>query len=345
MVRIRGQEATDWRDLYAIRVASPRPLPYIRPDWVRDELAHPQDRTWPLVAVEQSAGEERVLARSNLELGWGRRGHSARLTLEQHPDSDDQAGRRLLEETINVAQDWWNRCRLETRIPATDATAIKLFESFGFIEEARLRQAVRIVGEQVDELVLARLSGDATRLVEPPSPSSATPSTRTSRRAKPLIRGGSSDDWEAFHTIWSQPSVYWGTMQIPHPSADWNRERVLHRMPPRFWPLVAELDGQVVASSGLNREQHHRSHSASLGVMVHTDYQGLGIGSALLEAMVDLAENWLSLTRLFLEVYSDNSQAINLYEKYGFEQEGRYQAHSFRDGRYVDTLVMGRVQE
>jgi putative acetyltransferase len=344
MIRIRGQKATDWKGLYAIRVATPNALPYIRPDWVRDELARPADQCWPLVAIEESAGGERLVARSNLDLGGGRRGHSARLTLERHPDSDGRACLQLLQETIDVAQGWWNRRRLETRIPATDADAIKLFESFNFVQEARLRKAIKIAGEFIDELVLARLSGDAARPRQPSPPMDTAPPTRPDRRVKALIRGGSTEDWEAYHTIWSQPSVYWGTMQIPHPSADWNRERVLHRAPPRFWPLVAEVEGQVVANAGLHREEHHRSHSGGMGMMVHQDFQGMGVGSALMEALIDLGENWLNLTRLHLEVYSDNPRAIGLYEKYGFEKEGLYHAHSFRAGHYVDTLVMGRVR-
>ena len=145
------------------------------------------------------------------------------------------------------------------------------------------------------------------------------------------------------HTIWLQPSVVRGTMGLPYASADWDRQRVQERQPPRFWPLVAELDGQVVAVTGLTQHEHNRSHAAHVGMMVHADHQGRGIGSALMEAILDLAVNWLGLTRLQLEVYPDNRRAIRLYEKYGFEVEGVYRAYAFRDGRYVDTLVMGRL--
>ena len=39
MIEIRGQQATDWQDVYEMRTSIPGALPYIRPDWVRDELA------------------------------------------------------------------------------------------------------------------------------------------------------------------------------------------------------------------------------------------------------------------------------------------------------------------
>ncbi len=345
MIEIRGQQATDWQDLYAIRKATPGALPYIRPHWVREELAEPKDQAWPLVAVAALPEGPRVVARVNVELGGRRRGHCGWLTLERHPDLGQEAGRQLLVEAIDTAENWWNRRRLEVALPAGDTASVALYQSLGFEQEARLRQSVRVAGTLVDELILARLSGDAARAREPvPAPPTHPPSSAPgSKRPELSIRGGSPDDWEAMHTIWLQPSVVWGTMGLPHASADWDRRRVQDRQPPGFWPLVAEVDGRVVAVSGLQRHEHNRSHAAHVGIMVHADYQGMGIGSALMEAALDLGLNWLGLTRLQLEVYPDNTPAIRLYEKLGFEVEGIHGAYAFRDGRYVDTLVMGRL--
>lgn len=73
-------------------------------------------------------------------------------------------------------------------------------------------------------------------------------------------------------------------------------------------------------------------------------WQGKGVGKALMQAGIDLADKWLNLTRLELEVYSDNDAAIRLYEQFGFEREGVLRQHAFRDGRYVDSIMMGRLR-
>jgi putative acetyltransferase len=73
-------------------------------------------------------------------------------------------------------------------------------------------------------------------------------------------------------------------------------------------------------------------------------WQGQGVGKALMQAGVDLADNWLNLTRLELEVYSDNDPAIRLYERFGFEREGIMRQHAFRSGQYVDSLMMARLR-
>jgi putative acetyltransferase len=350
MIRIRGQQATDWQDLYEIRAAIPGALPYIRPDWVKAELAAPKDGTWPLVAVVERPAGEKVVARMDLQLpAWGRRAHSAVLTLEQHPDFGEEPGRMLAQEAVKLAENWWNRDRLMTTVPANDLASVALFGSLGFKREALLRQGVRIAGELSDEVVLARLTGEAAQPAERSTVGGSSeagvprPQARPEDRPEVTVRGGSADDWEALHVIWSQSDVVWGTMQIPHPSADWNRNRVQERASPRFWPLVAEIEGRVVGNAGLSRDQHNRSHVGHVGMMVHHDYQGMGVGSALLKAAIDLAQDWLGLTRIQLEVYPDNFRAVGLYEKAGFLREGLHRAFSYRDGHYVDAFVMGRL--
>ena len=67
--------------------------------------------------------------------------------------------------------------------------------------------------------------------------------------------------------------------------------------------LVAEVfeNGvkKVVGIVGLNVNSNPRlRHSGSIGIMVHPDYQGRGIGTALLKKVIDLADNWLKLVRL-----------------------------------------------
>jgi putative acetyltransferase len=77
---------------------------------------------------------------------------------------------------------------------------------------------------------------------------------------------------------------------------------------------------------------------------VHDEWQGKGVGKALMRAGLDLADKWLNLTRLELEVYTDNEPAIRLYEQFGFECEGTLRQHAFRDGSYVDSYMMARLR-
>jgi putative acetyltransferase len=107
-----------------------------------------------------------------------------------------------------------------------------------------------------------------------------------------------------------------------------------------------ETDGEtVIGTITLAVNPHPRArHIGEIGLMVHTDYQGQGVGKALLAVMVDLADNWLMMERLQLFVFVDNERAIGLYKKLGFEVEGTQRKSAIRDGEYIDSYMTGRLR-
>jgi putative acetyltransferase len=112
---------------------------------------------------------------------------------------------------------------------------------------------------------------------------------------------------------------------------------------------VAEVEEngvkKVVGSISLNVNRNPRvKHCASIGIMVHRDYQGMGIGKKLFEEVIDLADNWLMLVRLELTVFTDNERAIGLYKSMGFEIEGVKKYGGIRNGKYEDEYMMARYK-
>ncbi|MES1951707.1 N-acetyltransferase GCN5 [Salinisphaera sp. S4-8] len=83
----------------------------------------------------------------------------------------------------------------------------------------------------------------------------------------------------------------------------------------------------------------------SLAMGVKASHQGQGVGSELLRAAIDLAQNWLNIRRIELTVYAENEPAVALYKKHGFEVEGQALLYAFRDGHYVSALYMARVTD
>jgi putative acetyltransferase len=119
--------------------------------------------------------------------------------------------------------------------------------------------------------------------------------------------------------------------------------KYIESLGPNDHVFVAAVGGRVVAEAGLHVRDGRQRHSARLGIAVHDAFQGRGIGRALLEKLIDLADRWLGLVRIDLTVDADNSRAIALYEKLGFTVEGTERKARYFDGRYLDVLVMARV--
>src|SRR5215213_2417292 len=125
------------------------------------------------------------------------------------------------------------------------------------------------------------------------------------------VRRTEPGDYVALHRIFSGPRAVAGTLQMPFPSAETWRER-LSEPPEGLYSLVACVEGEVVGSLGLETSptRWRMRHVGSIEMAVRDDWQGRGIGTALMEAALDLADNWLNLTRIELRVYVDNSAAM-----------------------------------
>ena len=158
------------------------------------------------------------------------------------------------------------------------------------------------------------------------------------------IRHTEPSDFEAIYRIFCGPKAVWGTLQMPFPSIEVWRKR-LAEPPEGMYGLVACVEGEVVGNCGLHTlpQSPRRRHVGQVGMAVRDDWQGKGVGTALMQAVIELADQWLNLSRLELDVYTDNEPAIKLYRKFGFTVEGTAINYAFRNGQFVDVYLMARL--
>lgn len=157
------------------------------------------------------------------------------------------------------------------------------------------------------------------------------------------VRKAEPTDAEAIWKCYTAPMVVRNTLQMPYRSLESVRE-LLTKSGEGDHILVAVIDGEVVGVIGLHTSSRPRvNHKGEIGMMVRDDWQGKGIGTAMVRAVIDLADKWLNLTRIELTVFTDNEPAIALYRKFGFEIEGTHRKYAFRDGEFVDAYAMARI--
>jgi len=104
--------------------------------------------------------------------------------------------------------------------------------------------------------------------------------------------------------------------------------------------LIAEEDGVIVGLAGLQGETNaEERHVATLAVSVARESRGKGVGTALIEALLAWAPEH-GVHRVQLWAWDNNPGALALYERLGFEHEGRCRDALMVDGEPVDTHLL-----
>ncbi len=160
-----------------------------------------------------------------------------------------------------------------------------------------------------------------------------------------VIQRFSEAHLEGVAALYNDPAVCRQVLQMPYQSVEaWRNKLVTDNE--RRLQLVAVHGGEVIGQLGLEQYLRVRqAHVGSFGMGVAPAWQGKGIGSKLLSAALDVADNWMNLHRVELTVYADNEAAHQMYRKFGFEVEGRLRDYALRDGVFVDTLSMARLRK
>jgi putative acetyltransferase len=162
------------------------------------------------------------------------------------------------------------------------------------------------------------------------------------------IRAANKNDVAELHRLRSQEANAQNLLSTPYLSLD---EMAYHidTKSQREFTLVAEWtegdEASLVGTISLTVGEGREARSGKVhGMMVDQNFHSRGVGTKLLEAILDLSDNWLALVRLELDVLSDNEPAIGLYEKMGFVKEGLRKYASIKDGQFAHEYFMARYR-
>ena len=106
--------------------------------------------------------------------------------------------------------------------------------------------------------------------------------------------------------------------------------------------IAAEVDGKLVANAGFSPVLpcEKARHRADFGISVQRAYWGQGIGSAILEGILDSARR-ADYRQVELDVVSENERGVALYRKFGFRTYGTLEhAYLLRDGSWQTLYLM-----
>jgi RimJ/RimL family protein N-acetyltransferase len=108
--------------------------------------------------------------------------------------------------------------------------------------------------------------------------------------------------------------------------------------------LLAELEGEIIANLNCRGGSRQATkHAVTLGMSVSKAWRNRGVGSMLLQHAIDWVRETPFVSRIELNVFVENTAAIRLYSKFGFQIEGLRRNSIFRDGNYHDDYLMALI--
>jgi len=108
--------------------------------------------------------------------------------------------------------------------------------------------------------------------------------------------------------------------------------------------LVAEVDGKVVAVSEISKRGGYEKHVGVIGIAIRNGFRDLGIGTEIMKTLVEQTQK-MGLKVLTLSAFATNKPAIHVYEKVGFVQTGTIPKKHFKEGKYIDEIILTKVLE
>ena len=82
-----------------------------------------------------------------------------------------------------------------------------------------------------------------------------------------------------------------------------------------------------------------------VGADLHVDFRGAGIGYRAYSIFIPFLFDKYKLHKISLEVLDTNIRAFNLYKKLGFECDGTKREEIFKDGQWVDSIIMSMLKK
>jgi len=249
---------------------------------------------------------------------------------------------RLVEETAVAGE----KIVLRTNVFGYDKKRLQALKALGYVVGASLPGVVSLDGRRFDYHLLykdlsSRYKPGIRRSYAKPGLYKAV-EIEKAKTPKLKIRGYRSDDRRILDKFVTHQNVIRGIGSgvfeglYPWPPSDYQR-RVESK---QIFPIVCEdelIREPVGVVDLFGSSAQVMQHSMGTGIYVRADYQGLGVGTMLMEASKTLAMR-LHLGAVWLSVFEGNSPALALYRKAGFEESGSLPGW-LQEG-YVDEIFM-----
>jgi len=105
--------------------------------------------------------------------------------------------------------------------------------------------------------------------------------------------------------------------------------------------LLVFFDNKLIGISGIETKDRVSAHQGIFGISIAKEYRGEGVGTKLMELLIDEAiKNLPQLRIITLGVFESNRLAMGMYKKFGFKKFGTLPEGILYKGKYIDHVYM-----
>ncbi len=157
-----------------------------------------------------------------------------------------------------------------------------------------------------------------------------------------MMRPVKEDDFDMIYEIFMDDTV--NRHLIYDKCSKKEFEPIFEEILNRCYSWIFQKDGEEYGMCSVSQCPGRAGHVVQIKTVgIKREYQGRGLGSTLLEEIMDKLKND-GFERVELRTDEDNKRGINFYRKMGFFIEG-YQRRFFKrpkDGKYIDNVYMAK---
>lgn len=157
-----------------------------------------------------------------------------------------------------------------------------------------------------------------------------------------VIRDAEERDLPAIFEIYNEQVLH-GTATFDTEPRTLPRDRgwLLERDRVRHPVIVAERGGRVVGWASLSLWSTKCAYARAVeeSVYVHKDGRGLGVGTALLRAIIEKGRAG-GVQVLLARITTENPRSVELHERLGFQRVGTQRRVGEKFGRILDVVML-----
>ena len=116
---------------------------------------------------------------------------------------------------------------------------------------------------------------------------------------------------------------------------DWKKKKA--------YPFTIFIDTDIAGQVILENPDKHKTHY-EIGYFVSKDYWNKGVSTSAVKRITEFGFKSLKLERVWGDNDSDNPASGKVMQKAGFKLEGRLRKHRYKNKKFVDVLIWGKLR-